>query len=274
MPSVGERDAILMRGRLELEDLGFEVQVADPSYDLAEQIGGLLEDYRGKTDAVLLYASALLAVADEDECFLCLDPDDPDIGDSLKDLAFELSAHGAPTTLIILEGRFASERDVDDHDMAQYVISSIADSVDAEQTGIEVTAGVRPLDAQDERIPSRMTAGLLETIDSSAAPLSMDRAFATMRGLTDFGPWAHGLLHVAGAEKFILRYDDEQRSRMDRGEESGKPAAKPAAADRFPDRRPAPPSERIEVASIGAHERIAVLPTRDPTTLPKVMLSP
>jgi hypothetical protein len=273
MPSVGERDAILMRDRLGLEDLGFEVRVADPSYDLAEQIGGLLDEYTGKTHDVLLYASAMVAV--EDECFLCIDPDQPDIGDSLQDLACELSDHGAARSLIIVEGRYSAERDVDDRDMAQFVVTSIADTVDSERTGVEVVAAVRPVDVQDERIPSRLTAGLLETIDNSAAPLSMERAVATVSGLTEFGPWPHALVHVVGSDRFVLRYDDEQRARLGldgpastdqpigaaRSDEAPEPEPEPEPqpTDRFPDRRPAPPSERIEVASIGANERIAVL---------------
>src|SRR4029077_8896157 len=73
-PVLGERDAQLVRERLEMPDLRVGgVHVLDAGRDMAEQLHALLDEHPEAQEA-LLYVSARIAVADGD-CFLCVDLD-------------------------------------------------------------------------------------------------------------------------------------------------------------------------------------------------------
>ena len=149
-PKLGERDAGLVRMRLGLDDLGFEVVVIDPNEDLAAQLEATI-DRAGEPSELLFYASCLLVVMDDDECYLCLNPDEPDVGDALADVVAVLAGRASGGTLVCLELRH--DDDEADRALLTDAVDALASCVAAEQTGVEMIAAVRPVNAHAERIP-------------------------------------------------------------------------------------------------------------------------
>lgn len=193
-PRLGERDAWLVKSRLELEDLGFVVHVVDPSVDLAEQLDGFLDGL--ELEDLVFYASCLLAVIDEGDCFLCLDPEEPDVGDALQDVAKTISGKARRSTLLIADLRL-DDPDAD-RNLLTEVLANVQDCVDSPTSGVELIAAVRPLHAHEERMPSRLTAGLLEAIDDKMGQLTARQAYASAVQRTDFGDWPNALGYTAG----------------------------------------------------------------------------
>lgn len=201
-PLVGERDAIIVASRLALADLGFQVVVVDPNTDLAEQLDDLLLDHEGRVDVVLFYASCLLAVVEDDECFLCLDPAEPDVGDALTDVA-EVLGERAPSALMVLDLR--ADQPAADRSTVQHALEAVQRAVNSEQTGVELIAAVRPVGAHPERVPSRLTAAWMETMDAVDGALSARKAYALSVQRGDFGDWPSAFGHRPGRATFPLR---------------------------------------------------------------------
>ena len=204
-PRLGERDALLFRSRLELDDVGLNVFLLDPSTDLAEQLDEILESLDEPIDDLVLYASCLLAVLDDAECFLCLDPDEPDVGDALTDVVDAIAGQARHGTLIIADLRL-DDPDADRNRLTQ-VLARVQDNVKAGGTA-ELIAAVRPVGAHDERMPSRLTAGLLEAIDERGAKLTARQAYAAAIQRTDFGSWPSALAYTAGERPLFFAQTD------------------------------------------------------------------
>jgi len=221
-PKLGERDATLVASRLGLGDLGFEVELVDPEVDLAEQLDelfGKLDASGSPPESLLFYGSCLAAVLDDGECFLCLDPDEPDVGDAIGDVVEVLASREVPT-LVVLELR------LDDPDASRKALNealhTVEEAVQSAEAGMELIAALRPRDVHPERIPSRLTAGILEAIDDtpSRLPLTARKAYATAVQKTDFGVWASALVHRPGEPTFVLRLGDAEpvTQRIEAGE--------------------------------------------------------
>ncbi len=202
-PNVGERDATLMRERLALEDLGFVVHTLDPAVDMAEQLDGLLADYAGQLDDVLLYASSLVAVVDDGECFLCLDPAEPDVGDALRDVAGALAQRALGGTLLIVDARFDDPQA--DRALMQQVVDAIHACAVSDHGPVELIVAARPAGAHLERIPSRLTAALLEAIDGVEGPISAREAYVAAIQAADLGGWPNAVGYVPAAASLQLR---------------------------------------------------------------------
>jgi hypothetical protein len=209
-PLVGERDAHLMRTRLAIEDLGFEVVIADPGVDLAEQLDQLLAERDGAVEDVLLYASCLLAMVDGGECYICLNPAEPDVGDALGDVARAIAGRARRSTLIIAELRY-DDAGADVKALNQ-VLGSVRGAIDSDTTGIELIAAVRPHGAHAERVPSRLTAALLEAIDESTGVLSAKQAYASAVQRGQFGAWPNALAYAGGRVPLFLREPPEPQA--------------------------------------------------------------
>ncbi|MBI4951027.1 MAG: hypothetical protein HY908_03275, partial [Myxococcales bacterium] len=200
-PRLGERDACLVVERFTLPDLGFEALVLDPGRDAAEQLDAALAGRHGEIGAVLFYASSLVAVPEADECFLCLDPGQPDLGDALRDLAATLRDRVSGPLCAVIDARYP----VGAHGPKE-VLAAIVQSLHASETGIELVAAARPIGAHHERIPSRLTAALLEALDATSGPLTLSAAYRWLEEQrADFGSWPNAHLHAPGAQPFLLR---------------------------------------------------------------------
>ena len=197
-PRLGQRDSGLVLDRLALGDLGFTPIVLDPARDAAEQLDEALAAHRGRIEAVFFYASCLVAV--DDECYLCLDPDEPEVGDSLRDLAVTLRERVAGPICALLDVRYAAGTS-----SADEVVDRVARSVASPTTGIELLAAARPLGSHSERVPSRFSVGLLEALDGTTGALTTSAVYRRITENTDFGTWPHAHLHVAGAQPFVIR---------------------------------------------------------------------
>lgn len=212
-PKLGERDAMLVSSRVGLSDLGFEVELVDPDVDLAEQLDDLFarfDDGEAEApEAILFYGSCLVAVLDDGECFLCLDPEEPDVGDALGDVVEVLGARGVPVLVALdlrLDDAEASRTDLQD------ALRAVEGAVAGVEGDVELVVGLRPRGVHPERIPSRLTAGLLEAIDDTPErlPLTARKAYATAVQKTDFGGWASVMTHQPGATAFVLRVGEHQ----------------------------------------------------------------
>ncbi|MEM1032526.1 MAG: hypothetical protein AAGN82_19425 [Myxococcota bacterium] len=227
-PRLGERDAMLVGARFEMSDLGFITVVAAPERDLAEQLderfgrGDPGDEHEPAPDAIVFYASCLVAVLDDGECFLCLDPEEPDVGDALGDVVDVLASVGVPTLLILelrLDEAQATRSQLND------ALAAVEQAVDASARGLEVVVALRPRDAHPERIPSRLTVGLLEAIDTppADAPLTARKAYAAAIQNTDFGRWPSVMTHRGGSSSFVVRIGDETPLEPDAPPESEEP---------------------------------------------------
>ena len=135
MPAIGERDALLVRDRLAMPDLGFVVETLDPALDLAEQVAALLAQRGAEVEDVLLYASCRAAIGKDDEAFVCLDPDHPDLGDAVADLAAEIDEHVSVPCLFVLEARYVADQGFDDGAMADGIVAAIGRNANRRSAG-------------------------------------------------------------------------------------------------------------------------------------------
>ena len=110
-PAPGTLDSDLIRARLPREDLDVEVVEIDPTIDVAEQIDGFFEAHPDGAEAILFYASAFVQLSRDSEIFLCLDPMNPDVGDSLRDVAAALREKHEGPLLFVLDCRHAPDED-------------------------------------------------------------------------------------------------------------------------------------------------------------------
>lgn len=232
-PTVGERDAELMRARLAIDDLGFEVRTLDPRADLAEQLHQLFDRAEPPWEEALLYASCLVTVAADQRAYLCLDPSRPDVGDSLRTLAKTLRGRCPGGSLIVVDARYDAGAEGANASSAREIVTAVAATVQSAQAGSELVVAARPASAHNERIPSRLTAAVLEAIDGEPSAMSARRAWKLSKATSDLGPWPHATAHATGHPPFWLRHD---RSPPSEGEEPvterqpGQPPAQAPAA--------------------------------------------
>ncbi|MBK9261992.1 MAG: tetratricopeptide repeat protein [Polyangiaceae bacterium] len=93
-----------LRNRFAREDAGFDVVFADPDEDLAEQVIDVLTRRScGPRDAVMLYIAARTLLSREGELYLCLDPEEANVGDALADVAASLRDAAPGWKLIVLD---------------------------------------------------------------------------------------------------------------------------------------------------------------------------
>ncbi len=309
-PALGERDAQLLCERLALEDLGFVVHVIDPFNDMAEQLEVLLADYEGQLDDVFLYVSALTVTLEDGQCFLCLDVDNPDVGDGVRDLAAVLARRTESASLIFIEGR----NDARDTEALRVAARALRDAIDPVSTGIETIVSMRNVGAHLERIPSRFTVGLLEELDSRQGSLQAKQAYAAVVQHADLGSWPHAELYASGKGSMALRdpaflalpssrptaserpapasadaggpYDPgDDRDFSEDAHAAPSPPPPPAAVVEAPrvsgkgkgkkgePRRAAQPSERADSVTATIPDKRRVAPQVD-AELPKVVISP
>jgi tetratricopeptide (TPR) repeat protein len=256
-PTVGERDGLLFCERFALPDLGFTVCRLDPELDLAEQLDVLLGERYPQPDDLIFYASCLVAMLDDGECFLCLDPSHPDVGDSLRELTRVIGGQAA-RTLMVVEGRY--ENDAADQRLLKRAVEAMASCVSPVDSGVELVAAVRPRGAHKERIPSRMTAALLEVIDETAPhPLSARQAY-TVAARRDLGSWPHALLYVPVPDPMWLRERPSREIVLPvEPARAAAPAAAPPPAPSAPPPRaspaaPSPPAPAAELVDADIEE--------------------
>jgi tetratricopeptide (TPR) repeat protein len=240
-PVIGERDALLVRERLALEDMGFQVHSLDPSSDMAHQVDVLLADHGGQLDQVLMYVSARLVTLEDGECFVCLDLDNPNVGDSVRDVVVALSERSCCPVLMVLEARHAATDVQGLRDAAM----AVRDAVDSPSTGIEAIVSVRSVGAHPERIPSRFTAGFLEEIDGRDGPLVAKQVYASVVQHADLGSWPHAELYASGTQSVSLRdpsrYPVSSLSGTGRGPVSSDRFRSASMSDDGPKEPPPPP---------------------------------
>jgi tetratricopeptide (TPR) repeat protein len=221
-PAPGALDGDALRSRLLLPDAGYHVVDLDPAIDLAEQLELLFEQTPLEPGTpALFYASARVAASEEGELFLCLDPESPETGDSVRDIATVIRDRVPGPVAFILECRHPI--DEEDPFRSATIVSAAKDSLRgllAGGAGVEVLVAARPLRAEAEESTSPLTRALIEALDSAdpAEGLTVASFFAHVReeGLLVGVPC---FAHVKARDPFMLL------------EGSGAPAESTATAD-------------------------------------------
>jgi len=162
----GALDGDVIRSRLPLPDTAFEVVDIDPSVDLAEQLDVLFDDRRpAPGDEVLFYVSAPAALSVDGEFFLCLDPESPQTGDALADVAAVFRDRVPGPVLLVLECRHAPSPD--DPFRSAAVVTSAKEAVEPARTGIEMLIAARPATDGLEEYASPFTRALISALDDA-----------------------------------------------------------------------------------------------------------
>jgi tetratricopeptide (TPR) repeat protein len=131
-----------LRTRFAREDAGFDVVFADPDDDLAEQvIDTLTRRSCGPRDAVMLYIAARTLLSREGELYLCLDPEEPNIGDALADVAASLRDAAPGWKLIVLD--LVDARLEVDPTRIQTLVRAAETAIDFASSGIELVVSLR-----------------------------------------------------------------------------------------------------------------------------------
>lgn len=171
----GELDADAIKERLQLDDTAFSVVALDPSTDVAEQLDALFdqrevgdgpaspEGDRGPERSVLFYASADVKVAG-DEVFLCLDPESPDTGDSLHDVAEVICDRATGAVLFVLDARFEPNgSELQGPELVAAARKVLRDMGD----DIELLIGARPSSEAAASACSPFTRAVLQVLDEA-----------------------------------------------------------------------------------------------------------
>lgn len=131
-----------LRTRLAREDAGFDVVFADPDEDLSEQVIDILARRScGPRDAVMLYIAAHTLLSREGDLYLCLDPEEINIGDALADVAASLRDAGPGWPLIILD--LVDARLEADPTRIQTLVRAAEAAIDFASSGIELLVSLR-----------------------------------------------------------------------------------------------------------------------------------
>jgi tetratricopeptide (TPR) repeat protein len=166
-PVPGALDGDVVRARLPLPDTSFEVVDLDPEQDLAEQLERLFDERRpGPSDLVLFYASSAVALSNAGELFVCLDPENPDVGDSLHDITAVFEEHMHGPVLFVLELRHVPHPD--DPFRSATIVAAAKGAIRAPVTGIEalIAARLTPMEVEDHTSPfTRALIAALEEAD-------------------------------------------------------------------------------------------------------------
>ncbi|WP_437573018.1 tetratricopeptide repeat protein [Sorangium sp. So ce887] len=175
-PAPGSLDGDLIRARLSLDDAGFRVIDVDPARDLAEQLDALFDELvatrRTLVDAedaardeastlFLFYASCAVALSPDGELFLCLDPENPGVGDALGDIAAVFRDRARGEVLFVLEchhGPGATSR---------AVVTAAEQAAASPVTGVELLVSAHPIGSLDADLPSVFTRAFVEHLDEA-----------------------------------------------------------------------------------------------------------
>jgi tetratricopeptide (TPR) repeat protein len=259
-PAPGALDGDLLRTRLPQPDTGFTVVDLDPDNDLAEQLEGLFDAEPPWGNApIVFYASSRVALAIDNELFVCLDPADPDTGDSLRDLAEVLRARsGGGPLLFVLECRH--EPDPQNPFRSAAIVEAAKDAI-ARGSGIELLVAAHPLTPGDEDLPSRFTRAFVEALDDADPDkgLSARELYGQIRDSGKLVGVVPSFAYVKGRAPFQViegRPADEpapdaaeQEAAKEPSEEAA--ASAPAASSESsgaPSIEPEPPSELVPVS--------------------------
>ncbi len=157
-PAPGASDGDLMRSRLPLPDLGFRTVDLDPAFDIAEQLENFFDaNPMGPDDPVLFYVSATVVLSVENRPFVCLNPQDPETGDSLRDLAMVFRDRSPGATAFLLECRHAP--DPSDPFRSAAIVAAVK-AVNPGQSGIELLVAAHPSSDSVSDRPSVFTRAL------------------------------------------------------------------------------------------------------------------
>ncbi len=225
-PAPGTLDSDLVRARLPQEDAGIEVVDIDPTVDVAEQIDQFFDARPEPVEAVLFYASTFVALSAEGEVFLCLDPTNPDVGDSLRDVADALRERFSGPVLFVLDSRHAP--DEGDPFRSATVAGAIRATLNPAVTGIEVLVAAQPAPATLEDAASAFTRaflGELDEADPNRKLLAADvyRRIHSSERLLGVVPC---FAHTRGREPFVMIQgdgtpaEDRAPSMVDRAEQA------------------------------------------------------
>jgi tetratricopeptide (TPR) repeat protein len=177
-PAPGALDGDALRSRLLLPDAGYHVVDLDPAVDLAEQLELLFEQTPLEPGTpALFYASARVAASEEGELFLCLDPENPDTGDSLRDIATVIRDRVPGPVAFVIECRHPV--DADDPFRSATIVGAAKDSLrglGVGGAGVEVLVAARPLDDDAEETTSPLTRALIEALDEADPSVGLSLA--------------------------------------------------------------------------------------------------
>lgn len=204
-PAPGALDGDLMRARLPLADTGFAVVDLDPTRDLAEQIELLFERRDVDADApVLFYVSCNVMQSVEGELFLCLDPSQPNTGDSLAELTMVFRERTQGSVAFVLELRHAPAPD--DPFLSATVVGAAKDAVAPLQSGIELLIAARPSSNDMEDRASPLTRALIGALDEAdlSAGMTIIRFFSEARESPQLLGAVPCFAHVRGTTPFEL----------------------------------------------------------------------
>lgn len=131
-----------LRTRLGRDDAAFDVVFADPDEDLAEQVIDVLTRRScGSRDSVMLYIAARTLLSVEGELFLCLDPEESNVGDALADVAASLRDAAPGWKLIVLD--LVDARIEVDPTRIQTLVRAAEMAIDFASSGIELLMSLR-----------------------------------------------------------------------------------------------------------------------------------
>ncbi|MBK8256202.1 MAG: hypothetical protein IPK82_26480 [Polyangiaceae bacterium] len=260
-PAPGTLDSDLMRARLPQDDTTIDVVEIDPTVDVAEQIDRFFDTHREPIDALLFYASTLVATSPDGEVFLCLDPTNPDVGDSLRDVAAAMREQCDGAILFVLDCRHAI--DEDDAFRSATVASAVRAAIDPARTGIELLVAAQPQDASMEDAASPFTRAFLAELDEgdpSRKLLAAD-VYKRIHGSERLLGVVPCFAHTKGREPFVMIEGDgsgRMQSLVDTAELGLTPAGGlPSAAALFGGALNVS-AERVESAAVAAAPRTAV----------------
>ncbi|WP_437738714.1 tetratricopeptide repeat protein [Sorangium sp. So ce1335] len=175
-PAPGSLDGDLIRARLSLDDAGFRVIDVDPARDLAEQLDALFDelvatrqtlvdaDEAAREEAstlLLFYASSAVALSPDGELFLCLDPENPGVGDALSDVAAVFRDRARGEVLFVIECHHAPGAP------SRAVVAAAERAVASPETGIELLVAAHPIGSLDADLPSVLTRAFVEHLDEA-----------------------------------------------------------------------------------------------------------
>ncbi|HLM74673.1 MAG TPA: tetratricopeptide repeat protein, partial [Polyangiaceae bacterium] len=223
-PAPGALDGDLLRTRLPQPDTGFTVVDLDPDSDLAEQLDNLFDaDPPWSKAPILFYASSRVALAIDNELFVCLDPADPNTGDSLRDLAEVLRERAGGPLLFVLECRH--EPDPGNPFRSAAVVEAAKDAIRG--STIELLVAAHPLSPGDEDVPSRFTRAFVEALDDADPDKGLN-AKALYEQIRDSGKLVGvvpSFAHVRGRSQFQVIDIDGHAAPV------GEPASASSAAE-------------------------------------------
>ncbi len=131
-----------LRTRFSREDAGFDVIFADPDEDLSEQVIDVLSRRScGPRDSVMLYIAARTLLSLDGDLYLCLDPEEANIGDALADVAASLRDAAPGWKLIVLD--LVDSRIDADPTRIQTLVRAAEAAIDFASSGIELVVSLR-----------------------------------------------------------------------------------------------------------------------------------